>query len=540
MPLTLLMPKQPLRTISPINHTPFQPTPLKLMQYALCAWPPIPTTPESAALKHYEMAPKPGVEKMTMGDSSPQQAPPSAMTGTTKEDAPPPCMTSVMNAQDVATRITELRGVLELRKNQVLTLYNPDAWEQLLCRCNLLVKYQNLPCALQQGFDAGIHPIYNTFTLSNSPTLFTYSEAYKEIINKEFERGHYIGPCTCQEVESLISPFQSSPLSLIPKAGKPGKFQAIHNFSYLHTPTSTLSSINYTIDADMYPCTWGTFATICFTVSNLPPGSQASICDVAEAYQTIPIIPSQWPGLVVKLREEDSYTINTCNNFSLTSAGGIHGEVGDTTTDIIQAHGIGPLSKWVDNHIFFQIPAEHHELYNAKHQRWHAIITENGDHVQSGSRFWYKGEIMPNDLPAEFDENTAHPILDYSTSPNRSQADAIFTYCDTDIDIISEQLGIPWEPSKKIPFSACVPFLGFDWDLTNQIVMLTEKKKEKYKAAIRDWLSHPTHTLEETQKLYGKLLHASLTLPTGHTYLTNLETLLGSFQSKLFVLHHAP
>ena len=331
-PPPLLTPSQPLQIIPPINHTP--------LQLALYAWP---STPENAVLKHYGTGPKPDAAKMTKEDSSPQQAPPSgcATTGTTEGDAPPARMTNAMNAQDAETRIMELRGVFELRKNKALTPYNPDAWEKLLRQCNLLVKYQNLPRALRKA----LMPEYDPYTVHSHhlivPACSHIQTTTKKLLTKN--RGRYMDLCTCQEVESLIGPFQSSPLSLIPK---PSKFRAIHNFSCPHTPTSTFSSINYTIDADMYPCTWGTSATICFTINNPPPAcSQASILDVAEAYRTITITPNQWTGLVVKLCEEDRYAINTCKSFGLTSAGGIHGEVGDATTDIFRAHGIGPLSK---------------------------------------------------------------------------------------------------------------------------------------------------------------------------------------------------
>ena len=72
---------------------------------------------------------------------------------------------------------------------------------------------------------------------------------------------------------------------------------------------------------------------VCFTIWSLPPGSQASIRDVAEAYQTIPISPEQWPGLVVKLCDDDQFAINT-NNFGLTSAGGVYGFLGNAATDL--------------------------------------------------------------------------------------------------------------------------------------------------------------------------------------------------------------
>ena len=119
--------------------------------------------------------------------------------------------------------------------------------------------------------------------------------------------------------------------------------------------------------------------------------------------------------------------------------------------------------------------------------------------------------------------------MDYSQLHDRSPHDSLFTYCNVDIDSISGQLGIPWEPSKTVPFSSVVPYLGFEWNLSERTVAITENKKAKYRNAIREWLLSPTHNLEETQKLYGKLLHASLVLPAGRAYLTGLEHLMGSF-----------
>jgi hypothetical protein len=290
----------------------------------------------------------------------------------------------------------------------------------------------------------------------------------------------------------------------------------------------------------MYPCTWGTFSTVCYTIHNLPPGSQASIRDVAEAYRTIPITHTQWPGLVVKLREDNSFAINTCNNFGLTSAGGIYGELGDATADIFRAHEIGPLSKWVDDHIYFRIRSEYLSHYNAQRADWCKTIIKNGGRFQSGSRLWYKGETLSNDLPAEFDEDATRPIQNFSTSSYHSANDVAFTYCDADIDALSGELGIPWERSKTIPFGDSVPYIGFNWNLSSRIVSVTAAKKEKYKAAIEEWLSRSTHSWDEVQKLYGKLLHISLIVPAGRAYLTNLEAMLGSFTSNPFVPHHPP
>jgi len=531
----------PLR-ISPLQETrlfsPAQPS--RVMRPVRYVWPRIPTTPGNADPKPCGMDPKPGVAKTTKEDSSPQLAPPSAAIGTVAGAVRPVRTSNATSALGVETKITELRGVLELRKSQALTPYRIEAWISFLHHCNLFVKYPNLVSSLRLGFDAGIRPIHSTYAPPNSPTLHLHPEAYRDMVSNEFRKGRYIGPCTRQEVEALIGPFQSSPLSWVPKPGKPGKYRAVHNFSFPHTPTPDVASINSTIDADMYPCTWGTFATVCFTIFNLPPGSQAAIRDVAEAYRTIPIVADQWPGLVVKLLNEDEFAINICDNFGLTSAGGIYGELGDATLDIFRAQGIGPSSKWVDDHIFFRIRREHLTTYNLMRQGWHQTIMLNGGRHQSGSRFWYQGENLPNGSPAEFDEDAACPLADHSSHSNRSYLDSAFTYCDLDIDNISGQLGIPWEPSKTIPFSSAVPYLGFDWNLAERTVAISDNKKAKYRSAIREWLPRLTHDLEEAQKLYGKLLHASLILPAGRAYLTTLESLMASFSENPFVPHHAP
>ncbi len=61
------------------------------------------------------------------------------------------------------------------------------------------------------------------------------------------------------------------------------------------------------------------------------------------------------------------------------------------------------------------------------------------------------------------------------------------------------------------------------------MVGLTEKKKEKYRKAIELWCQSSMHDLLETQKLYGKLLHASHIVPAGRAYLTVFENFMGIF-----------
>jgi len=109
-----------------------------------------------------------------------------------------------------------------------------------------------------------------------------------------------------------------------------------------------------------------------------------------------------------------------------------------------------------------------------------------------------------------------------------------------DIDALSDELGILWEKTKDIPFGTLVPFIGFLWDLTARTVSLSDSKKEKYLQSILDWEAKPKHTLDEVQKLYGKLLHACHVIPAGRAYLTSLEVFLGQFHNRPFRPHSPP
>jgi hypothetical protein len=45
-------------------------------------------------------------------------------------------------------------------------------------------------------------------------------------------------------------------------------------------------------------------------------------------------------------------------------AGGVYGIIGDAFTDLMRATRIGPVTKWVDDYVFFQIPQQYLDEYN--------------------------------------------------------------------------------------------------------------------------------------------------------------------------------
>jgi hypothetical protein len=226
------------------------------------------------------------------------------------------------NVQDADRDRTELRIALSRRRLEPLTPLRASAWRRLLKSSGLVSRYPNLVSSILRGFDAGIKRIPITYTPPNGPSISTYHTHFTETVHIEFASGRYLGPFSRQEVEEAIGPFQSSPIHLVEKPGKPGHFRLVQNLSHPREGFTIIASINSSICSDLFPCTWGTFNIICLLIIHLPPGSQGACRDVAKAYRTIALAPDQWPGTIVRLSECDEFTIDTSNLFGLTSGAG--------------------------------------------------------------------------------------------------------------------------------------------------------------------------------------------------------------------------
>ena len=265
---------------------------------------------------------------------------------------------------------------------------------------------------------------------------------------------------------------------------------------------------------------------------------------MSEAYRIIPLAENQWPGIVIRLEEDGPndrkpFALNTCTSFGKKSSGGLFGLFGDALLDIFRASGIGPSLRWVDDFIFFLLRREFLDEYNELRNKWRKRIERNGGRLQKGGRIWFRGEPLPNDHVEEFAEDMSLPLRDLSSRRERS-TNPEYAYAMDDVDEISAKLGILWERSKDVPFGKVVPFIGFDWNLENKTVSLQEKKKNKYLDAVEEWRRRKSHTLEDVQKLYGKLLHTCLIIPEGRAYLTKLEKMLGIFHDTPHKPRHPP
>lgn len=445
----------------------------------------------------------------------------------------------VTYVRDAEQPPTALKDALELRKLRPLTPYKVDAWKRELRRAGLLDRFAKIPEGLLLGFKIDFPSIRTVQAPLNRYSIYEYSIEFDAIIQKELHKGRYIGPFPASILESLIGPYQSSPLSIIPKPGKPGKFRIIQNFSYPHSPNASFPnpSVNSAIETNDFPTTWGKFSIIYQIIVNLPPGSEAATRDVAEAYRTVPLHPSQWPAGVVRI-SDSLFCIDTCIAFGAAPSAGAYGHIADAGAEIFQYNGIGPLDKWVDDYIFFRIKLEFLDQYNNFRKNWNQSFAQEGMH-QTGSRLWFGRMCTETGKLEELSEDCSKPLQDFSKRSIRSDHDKRFSCNLQDIDTLSEELGIIWEPLKDQPFQTTTVHLGFVWNIENRSVTLNATKIDKYLAAIHIWHKQRAHTLQDVQELYGKLLHTCEAVPHGRVYLTSLEAMLSHCSKKPFLPHRA-
>ena len=122
--------------------------------------------------------------------------------------------------------------------------------------------------------------------------------------------------------------------------------------------------------------------------------------------------------------------VNVCNNFGLASAGGVFGKVTDAGVDIFRGSGLGPLTKWIDDHVFFRFPSGHLASYNKQRARWHNEILAHGTCRQEGGRLWYRGKPLPNGLAEEFDKDCSAKLLNLANVSPQAQEEQRFSYAE--------------------------------------------------------------------------------------------------------------
>ncbi|KAL1944125.1 hypothetical protein VTO73DRAFT_3310 [Trametes versicolor] len=344
-----------------------------------------------------------------------------------------------------------------------------DAWRDELEAAGCLEQFADLPVGLRDGFPLGVSSsVLSTFTPRNHKSSLAYPAAIRDHIATELSARRYSGPFHPSRLESLIGPFRSSPLGVVPKPNGTS-FRIVQDFSYPRDSSSTFS-VNSEIDINDFPCEWGTFADCALLILNAPPGTQVSVNDVEKAYRNMPVWPAHQNHVVVMW--DDLVYMDHCVAFGGVSSGGIFGRAGDAISRIFKFHGIPDLVKWVDDFAFFRYP--------------------------SATR-----------LDGSFEYTVDESI--------------IFT--------VAARLGWPWSLPKHVPFAFSFVYVGFLWDIPARTVELPEKKKTKYLLRLAPWLAGASVSRKDVEVIVGTLNHCSLAVPDGRSRLPSLYRLSAGFRS---------
>ena len=395
----------------------FNPVQPHVVESAWYAWATTIIPSQSVKRQSYGMDQQTHPKKVSRECWLQQMASRSALTGRSPGAAVRSVTWIDTDAQGAENLTMGLKDALEHRGHNPLTSYDRRAWAEQLARLGLEGKYPHLIQGLTEGFNVGVPQIQRTYAPPNHTSVKSPEDVYSKIIDSEFTAGRYISPFSWNQLEQALGPFQSSPLSLVPKMTSPDTYRAVHNFYHPHIPSSDATSINSHINCNNFPCTWGTFSTVALLITCLPPGSQASIHNVAEAYRTIPVKPNQWPRLVIWLQADDQFAVNVCNNFGLMSAGGVYGTLADAGADIFQGHGMGPLAN-----------------YNAQHAIWCQEIQTNGGRRQEGRpspAAWQKSLMRTAKQASTTSLGSPHVTFEWNVLLNLSMLRSSGTFCST-------------------------------------------------------------------------------------------------------------
>ena len=87
----------------------------------------------------------------------------------------------------------------------------------------------------------------------------------------------------------------------------------------------------------------------------------------------------------------------------------------DAGADIIRYQGIGPLAKWVDDHIFFHIWQEFLDDYNRQQLVRHGILSKRG-RIKQGGHLWFGGQTFAVGTLDEHVKDCMFPCWDLSSA----------------------------------------------------------------------------------------------------------------------------
>jgi hypothetical protein len=174
---------------------------------------------------------------------------------------------------------TEPTNALARRICFPTTPYKPDAWETALQAANLLRRFSHIPLGFRNGFIINFPRISRVQIPPNKDSVALHHIEFAKTLDKEIVKNRYLGPFTASLLTILIGPFQTSPISIVPKPGCPEKFKLIQNFSYPISPSP--NSLTHQLIPSSMPTTFNIMGNFFHSLPiNLSSPSKLQTCNL--------------------------------------------------------------------------------------------------------------------------------------------------------------------------------------------------------------------------------------------------------------------
>lgn len=210
--------------------------------------------------------------------------------------------------------------------------------------------------------------------------------------------------------------------------------------------------------------------------------------------------------------------------FGFASGPGNAGAIQDCVIDILAAFLI-LAKKWVDDYMFANKPI------------FGLLIALDSELTVNTITFFFLSSIVITPFSSLSESCAAIPrrLLPDQLAPSGCETISFtYAYNQTDIETVTEVLGVPWAAQKWQDFAFEVECLGFRWDTWHKRVYLPEGKRVKYLARVNNILVHPRVRLQLLEKVHGCLMHITFVHRMGLSRLPGLQRFMNGFKGSRF------
>ncbi|KAF5343355.1 hypothetical protein D9758_014175 [Tetrapyrgos nigripes] len=372
----------------------------------------------------------------------------------------------------------------------VITRLHHEVWSRLLVATGGYEKFRKVLEGLRDGFFIGVenYTLSHTFMPNNHHSATVHSQIMADKFHEEIAKGHISIGFEPSYLESIIGPFCTSPLAVIEQ--KPGKFRIIINHSYPFTPLHLQRSLS----------------------------SLTSLRDDLHDNTRIP------PPITI---DPEIYSVNSLidtNKFQCA-----WGTFSECWLLVANAPPGTQASVFDVDAAFRNIPI------HLSTRNFVALMFDGLIYLDQCLNF---GKASSPGIWGHVADAMVHILLHTGVEALIKNNAYDYSYDESLIWSIAENLSWPWAPLKFVAFTFFFLYIGFHWDIEKKTIELPKAKKIKYSAKISTFLSNSAHTKEEAESVVGTLQHVTLVAPQGRSYLASIHHFVSGFKedTQAFVL----